>query len=403
MANSESVAPGTSALFTPLRIRGVEARNRVMISPMQQYAGGSDGLAGDYHLAHVGRFALGGAGMVIMEATAIEPIGRNSWGDLGLWSDMHVEPLARCAALIKSCGSVSGIQMVHAGRKASINPPWLGGMPLGAADAERGSPPWAVIGPSAVAAGPEWPLPMEMSAADIQASVVLWANAARRAADAGFQIIDLHGAHGYLLHSFLSPLANHRTDLYGGPIENRMRYCYEVVDAIRAAIPDEIAIFYRLSALDGIEGGWTLDDSVVFCRGLLARGVDVIDCSSGGATGDRKSDTRIRRGYAFHAPYSRVLRAETGGLVATVGLIVDPFQAEAILEAGDADIVAIGREALFNPNWPHHARNALSGENFSAWNKEAGWWLKRRGFLLRELENQGETPMSRYSGQGDGQ
>ncbi len=354
-------------------------------------------MAGDYHLAHVGRFALGGAGMVVMEATAIEPSGRNSWGDLGLWSDEHVEPLARCAALIEACGAVPGIQLVHSGRKASIHPPWLGGMPLQPADAEKGSPPWPVTGPSAIAAGPEWPVPAEMSPSAIRTSVGLWAEAAARAARAGFRIIDLHGAHGYLLHSFLSPLSNQRTDDYGGSAENRMRYCYQVVDAIRAAIPDKVAIFYRLSALDGIEGGWTLDDSVVFCRGLFARGVDVIDCSSGGAIGNRQVDTRIRRGYAFHAPYSKVLRAGTGGLVATVGLIVDPHQAEAILEAGDADIVAIGREALFNPNWAHHARIALAGEDFSSWNKEAGWWLKRRAYLLRDLAEQGETPMSRYS------
>jgi 2,4-dienoyl-CoA reductase-like NADH-dependent reductase (Old Yellow Enzyme family) len=206
-----------------------------------------------------------------------------------------------------------------------------------------------------------------MSLADIQRTIGLWAAAAARAARAGFQIIDLHGAHGYLLHAFLSPLSNRRADGYGGGLENRMRYALEVVEAIRRAIPEDVALFYRLSLLDGVEGGWTLDDSVLFARELYARGVDLVDCSSGGAIADRSSDARVRRGYAFHAPYSRELKDRAGGLVATVGLIVDPLQAEAVLRAGDADVVAIGRELLVEPSWPNRARRELLGVVYADW------------------------------------
>lgn len=384
-------------LFEPLTIRGFVSRNRVMVSPMQQYAS-RDGLANDHHLVNLGRFAMGGAGMVIAEATAIEPTGRISNKDLGLWSDKQIEPLARIATFLKSQGSVPGIQLVHAGRKGSMQAPWDGMGPLTAADAARGDPPWPTIGPSAISPGPGWPTPREMSPADIAENVRLWAQAAARAAQAGFAIIDLHGAHGYLLHAFLSPLSNCRADSYGGSLENRMRFPLEVVSAIRAAVPESCALFYRLSLLDGIEGGWTLADSLVFCRELLARGVDVIDCSSGGAIADRSSDTRVRRGYAFHAPYSREIRQGLdGGLIATVGLIVDPFQAEALLQAGDADIVAVGRELLVDPNWAFHAQRALEGENYNAWPREAGWWLDKRIAAIRMLQEEGETPMSRYS------
>ena len=385
-----------SKLFEPLTLRGFTARNRIMVSPMQMYAS-PDGRATDFHLVHLGRFALGGAGMVIAEATAIEPAGRIASADLGLWSDDQAGPLARVAEFLRAYGAVPGIQLIHAGRKAATQAPWDGAGPLTEADRARGEPPWPVLGPSPVAAGPGWQTPAEMSRADIERTVSLWAAAAARAARAGFQIIDLHGAHGYLLHAFLSPLANRRTDGYGGSLNNRMRYAFEVVEAIRAAIPQEVALFYRLSLLDGIEGGWTLEDSVVFAREIYARGVDVVDCSSGGAIADRSSDARVRRGYAFHAPYSRELKARVDGLVATVGLIVEPQQAEAVLRAGDADIVAIGREMLVEPSWANRARRELLGEDYSDWHQEAGWWLERRRSAIRALEQAGETPMTRYA------
>lgn len=386
----------TSLLFQPLSLRGFTARNRIMVSPMQQYASDNGGLANDYHLAQLGRFALGGAGIVIAEAAAVEPCGRMSSSDLGLWSDDQIAPLARIAAFLKSQGAVPGIQLVHAGRKGSMQAPWHGMGPLTDADRARNDPPWPLVGPSALAAGPGWPTPTALSVADMKRIVGLWSDAARRAAAAGFQIIDFHGAHGYLLHSFLSPLSNLRSDEYGGSLENRMRFPLEVVEAVRAAFPEDGALFYRISALDGLDGGWTIEDSVVFCRALYARGVDVIDVSSGGAIADRSSDTRVRRGYAFHAPYSRQLRQETGGLTATVGLIVDAQQAEAVLQAGDADIIALGRELLQNPNWPHHAHAILEGEDFNHWHREAGWWLDKRAPVLKRLAEAGETPMTRY-------
>jgi 2,4-dienoyl-CoA reductase-like NADH-dependent reductase (Old Yellow Enzyme family) len=391
----------TTILFSPLTIRGARSPNRVMVSPMQQYAS-REGMANDYHLVQLGRFALGGAGMVIAEACAIEPAGRMSHADLGLWDDAQIPPLARIADFLKEQGSVPGIQLVHAGRKGSIQMPWDGMRPLGPADAERGEPPWDVLGPSAISAGPGWPVPGAMSASEIDANIRLWADAARRAASAGFEIINLHGAHGYLLHAFLSPLANQRTDEYGGTLENRMRFPLKVVRAIRAALPDRTALFYRLSLLDGVDGGWREEDSAIFCRALLEAGVDLIDCSSGGATTDRSNDSRIRRGYAFHAPYSARIRRETGGLVATVGLIVDPGQAEAVLQAGEADIVALGREMMANPNWALHARAALLGEDFSAWHREARWGLERRAVLVRQLDEDGETPLSRYRPESGG-
>ena len=384
-----------SLLFEPFSLRGFTAPNRVMVSPMQQYAT-LDSFANDYHLAHLGRFALGGAGIVIAEATGVEPRGRGTHHDLGLWSDDHIEPLARVARFISAYGSVPGIQLNHAGRKASAQAPWDGLGPLNEQDAARGELSWPIIGPSALAAGPGWPVPEEMSVETIRENVQLWASAARRAAQAGFRIVDLHGAHGYLLHAFLSPISNHRTDDYGGSLENRMRFPLEVIEAMRAAIPEDVAIFYRLSILDGMEGGWTQEESAVFCRELFARGVDLIDCSSGGAISDRSSDVRVRRGYAFHAPYSRYIREQTGGPVATVGLIVDPFQAEAVLQAGDADIIAIGRELLVEPNWTHRARHVLESEGYDDWHREAGWWLEKRIGAIAKLVAAGETPMTRY-------
>lgn len=388
-------------LLEPLAIRGFVSRNRVMVSPMQQYAS-SDGYATDYHLVHLGRFALGGAGMVIAEATAISPEGRMANSDLGIWSDDYIAPLARIASFLKSQGAVPGIQLVHAGRKAAIQAPWDGAGPLTESDAARGDPPWPTIGPSAISPGPGWQTPREMTLDDIAKNTQLWADAARRAAAAGFEIIDLHGAHGYLLHAFLSPLSNARKDRYGGDLQNRMRFPLEVVSAIRAAIPDTVGLFYRLSVLDGLEGGWTTADSVVFCRELMARGVDVIDCSSGGAVADRSSDSRVRRGYAFHAPYSRELRQGVGaGLFATVGLIVDAEQAEAVLQAGDADIIAIGRELLVDPNWTLRAGHTLKGEAYDDWPRESGWWLDKRMRVIGSLRQQGETPLTRY-GEGEG-
>jgi len=384
-----------AVLFSAITIRGFTSRNRIAVSPMQQYAS-TDGTANDYHLVHLGRFALGGAGMVIAEATAIEPCGRMSRADLGLWSDQQIEPLARIVRFLKAYKSVPGIQLVHAGRKGAIHVPWLGLRPLTDEDRVRGDPPWPLVGPSRIAAGPGWQLPEDLSEEQLRVNVAAWRAATRRAVAAGFEIVELHGAHGYLLHSFLSPIANRRSDRFGGDLFGRMRFPLAVIDAVRSELPADRALFYRLSALDGIEGGLTLDETAVFAKELFAHGVDVVDCSSGGIISDRSIDTRLRRGFAFNTPYSRYVRQACGGLVSTAGLIVDAHQAERILQAGDADIIAVGRELLADPNWPHRARAALCGETFDDWHQEAGWWLERRAAELRRLANEGETPMSRY-------
>ncbi|BCB88624.1 NADH:flavin oxidoreductase/NADH oxidase [Phytohabitans suffuscus] len=383
-------------LFRPLELRGVTVPNRVMVSPMCTYAA-HGGIANDFHLVHLGRLALGGAGLVVAEATAVESRGRISHGDLGLWSDLQMDALRPVSAFLKGQGAVAGIQLAHAGRKASTQAPWDGAGPLTEADAVRGEPPWPVVGPTAEPAGPGWQAPSELTEADIAALVLRWADAAARAVDAGFELIDIHGAHGYLLHSFLSPVSNHRADGYGGAATARMRLAIEVVEAIRAAVPDDVPILYRTSTVDGIDGGLTIDDTIAFARELRLHGVDAIDCSSGGVSADRSSDTRVRRGYAFHTPYSAAIRRALDMPVATVGLIVDPEQAEAILQHGDADLIAIGREVLAQPNWPHLARERLIGPDFDQWHKEAGWWLDKRLRVLRHLDRAGETPLTRYS------
>lgn len=383
-------------LFSSVQIRGVTSRNRIVLSPMCMYASAADGLATDYHLVHLGRMALGGAGIVIAEATAVEARGRVSSGDLGLWSDDHIEPLARIARFVRSHGAIPGIQLAHAGRKGATQAPWNGNGPLTEADRQRGDPPWGVVGPSAIATGPGWPVPEALSLDELQAIVHAWRQAARRATQAGFEVIDIHGAHGYLLHSFLSPISNRRVDRYGGSFSNRMRLALEVVEAVRSELPSDKVLFYRLSAVDGVAGGLELEDTVAFVRELHARGVDVIDTSSGGIVTDRIVDGRVGRGYSFHAPFSKYIRNVAGGMVGIVGLIVDAHQAEAALQEGEADLVFLGRELLSSPNWPHHAQAQLQGESFHQWHKEAGWWLARRASVLRKLRDAGQTPMTRY-------
>lgn len=383
MMNDDQPAP--SRLFTPLALRGVTLPNRIMISPMCMYAA-EDGKANDFHLVHLGRYALGGAGLVVAEASAVEARGRITHQDAGLWADDQVEPWRRVTGFLRAHGAVPGIQLAHAGRKASTDVPWNGGACLAGGEA------WQTVAPSAVAAGAEWHMPAEMSLADIAALVAAWRDAAARAHAAGFEVIEVHGAHGYLLHSFLSPLSNHRTDGYGGDRGGRMRIALEIASAIREVWPAHLPLFWRISALDGIEEGWTVDDSVVLSRALGECGVDVIDTSSGGITMDPSTYQRIRRGYGYHTPYAARIRRETKMRVATVGFVVDPFQAEGILERDEADIIAIGREALVNPHWALDARRALHGRGFDGWPERIGWWLERREPALRRLEAAGDDP-----------
>lgn len=371
------------ALLRRAHLRGVTVRNRVIVSPMCQYSAGYDGLATDFHMVHLGQFALGGAGIVFTEATGITAQGRISGFDLGLYNDAQLESLRPVAAFLKSCGATPGIQLSHAGRKASGRRAWFDLKPLDEEDAATGTPPWEVVAPSAV--GIEgWIEPRPMSRADIAQSIRDWAEAARRAVAAGFEVIEIHGAHGYLIHQFLSPATNRRDDEYGGELKNRMRYALEVVEAVRAAVPDDIAVFFRVSALDGTGDLWTLDDTVVLARELKHASVDVIDCSTGGIRAPGPTGT-IPRDFGFQVPYAHEIRQEADIATVAVGMIVDPRQANDIVAQGKADFVALGRELLANPYWTLHAARALIG-GYSGYPDPYRGWLERRESIYQRMK-----------------
>jgi 2,4-dienoyl-CoA reductase-like NADH-dependent reductase (Old Yellow Enzyme family) len=378
-------------LFTPITLRNITARNRIVISPMCQYSA-QDGMANDWHLVHFGKFAQGGAGIVMTEAVAVAAAGRITHGDLGLWHDGQLEPLRRIAAFLRANGATPAIQLAHAGRKASMQRPWFGNAALTADDIARGDKPWDVVAPSPIPMDKGWLIPHELGAPELDALREDWRLATRRADAAGFEVLEVHCAHGYLLHEFLSPLSNQRSDAYGGDRARRMAYPLAVIETVRAAWPADKPLFVRISSVDGVEGGLELADSIAFAREAKARGVDVIDCSSGGLMGSATA-ARIPRGYGFQVPFADAIRRDAEIATMAVGLILHPQQAEDVLASGAADLVAIGREALFNPNWPLHAELALRetrGEigdgTFAAWPKQYGWWLERREPGLRRLE-----------------
>lgn len=375
-----------AALFTSFTLRGVTFRNRVVIAPMCMYSA-RDGIANDFHLVHYGRLALGGAGLVIVEATAVQPQGRITHGDLGLWSDDHIPALARIADFLKSHGSVAGIQLAHAGRKASMQRPWNGNGPLDQNDIARGDIPWEVTASSAEPIGKDWLVPKEMSIADIDALKADFRAAAQRALRAGFEVLELHCAHGYLMHSFLSPLINKRTDEYGGDRNRRMRLPLEIAKILRDAWPADRPVFLRVSAVDHIEGGWEIHDTIAFARELKDIGIDIIDCSSGGVAAGAVSALGVRD-YGFQVSYAEQVRRDARIPTMAVGLIVDPEQAEEIVANGQADLVAIAREALHDPSWPVHAQAVLEAqgpERFKSWPQQFGWWLQRRAAALEQI------------------
>jgi 2,4-dienoyl-CoA reductase-like NADH-dependent reductase (Old Yellow Enzyme family) len=336
-------------LFTPLTLRSVEFRNRVFVSPMCQYSA-KDGFPNDWHLVHLGSRAVGGAGLVFVEATAVAAAGRISPGDLGLWSNEHGAALARLAGFIKAQGAAAGVQLAHAGRKASTKAPWFGGQAVEPADGG-----WTPVAPSPIAFGPGYPEPRELLRAEIDQVVEEFAAAANRAAEAGFDVIELHAAHGYLLHEFLSPLTNTRTDEFGGSLENRVRFPLAVARRLREAWPASRPMFVRISATDWVEGGWSLADSLVFARRLAALGIDLVDCSSGGAVAGAK----IPAAPGFQAPFAAAVREQAGVATGAVGMITSPEQAEQILATGQADAVLLARELLRNPYWPFVAARRL--------------------------------------------
>lgn len=353
-------------LLTPLTIRGVTFRNRIVMSPMCQYVA-QDGLASDWHLVHLGSRAVGGAALVVAEATAVTPDGRITPGDLGIWGDQHVEPLARIARFVHSQGAVAGIQLAHAGRKASCEPPWKGGAAL--APAAGG---WPVVGPSPVPFNEGDPPPVALDEAGIEAVVAAFEAAVGRALAAGFKVIEVHAAHGYLLHEFLSPLSNRRTDQYGGSLDNRMRLTLRVAERVRRRVPDELPVFVRISATDWADGGWDVAQSVALAKQLKALGVDLIDVSSGALV----PKVRIPVGKGYQVPFARTIRHEAGVLTGAVGLITEAGHANEIVTAGDADLVFLARELLREPYWALKAEQELGAD--PSWPVPYGYAVKRR-------------------------
>lgn len=365
-------------LFEPLSLRSLTLKNRIVVSPMSMYAA-LEGAADDVHLVHLGRFAMGGAGLALMEAAAVSRNGRITHGCLGIWLDTHVRALGRVVEFLHHFGCAAGIQIGHSGPKGSAQRPWHGGAPLGPEDAARcGEEGWPVISSSPVPLDEGWPTPVPLAETDMDALVLDYRNAARRAREAGFDTVEIHCAHGYLLHAFLSPLVNRRNDRYGGALENRMRLPLRVAEAVRAEWPDSKPVLVRISAVDGVDVGWSIEDSVTFAGELADRGIDAIDCSSGGVKlpRDKVLPSRIP---GFQVPFSARIRREAKIPTIAVGLIREPRQAEDVLRAGDADLIALGRELLVNPNWAAQAALSLRGvDGWKEWPDRFRWWLERR-------------------------
>lgn len=337
------------SLFSPFKLRSVEFHNRIGVSPMCQYSS-EDGFAGDWHMVHLGARAQGGAGLVILEASAVAPEGRISPADLGIWKDAHIPGLERIVRFLHEQGARAGIQLAHAGRKASTLPPARG---TGIVLPSQGG--WEPVAPSAVAFAPNYATPRALDQSGIDAVIAAFAQAARRAYKAGFDFVEIHAAHGYLIHEFLSPLSNQRSDAYGGSFQNRVRFMLQVAEAVRAAWPDHLPLFVRISATDWAEGGWTADESVELARALKKRGVDLIDVSSGGVV----SSAQIPLGPGYQVQFAARIRREAQSPTAAVGLITDPAQANSIIDNGEADLVLLAREMLRDPYWAVHAAATL--------------------------------------------
>jgi len=346
-----------SVLFSPARFREVTLRNRVVVSPMCEYSS-TDGFANDWHVVHLGSRAVGGAGLALTEAIAVTADGRISPQDLGIWKDAHVEQLARIARFCNEHGAAWGTQLAHAGRKASTKAPWIGNGAVSVADGG-----WTPVAPGTDAFSPDYPVPVALDEDGIAAIVGAFAEAAQRTLAAGGSVIELHGAHGYLIHQFLSPLVNRRTDRWGGSFENRTRLAIEVVRSVRRVWPERLPLFVRISATDYLAGGWDVEQSVELAKLLLAEGVDLIDASSGGAV--PVPPGTIPLGPLYQTPFAERIRREAGIATAAVGLIAEPADAEAIVAEGQADLVCLARELLRDPYWPHFAARALGAQ--TAW------------------------------------
>jgi 2,4-dienoyl-CoA reductase-like NADH-dependent reductase (Old Yellow Enzyme family) len=369
--------PKKTVLFSPLALRDLTLKNRVVISPMCQYSA-HEGVPNEWHLAHLTRFAAGGVGLVIMEATGVERRGRITHGCTGLWSDDQIAPMHRIVDAVHAQGARIGLQLAHAGRKASISRPWEGDCPLSPREIAKGELPWSTVGASAVPFNEGWIVPHELSPAEIGGVIESWVAAANRAVAAGFDLVEIHSAHGYLSHSFLSPLSNRRSDQYGGSRDNRMRFTLELAEAVRAALPAGMPLFLRLSCVDGKHDGWAIEDSVELVKRLKTLGVDVVDCSSGGIAGYGETNLPPPTP-GYNVPYAAQIRREASMLTQAVGLIREAAQAETILRAGAADLVALAREALRDPFWALHAAETLGEDpGYADWPIQYGHWLGLR-------------------------
>ncbi len=373
----------TSLLFSPLTIRGLTLKNRIVLSPMLTYSA-TNGYTNETHFAHYAKYAVGGVGLVFVESTKIDPRGCSTPKDLGLWKDEFVPGMRKIVELVKSYGSAVGIQLGHSGRKARRNLPWEGRTPMENCPGVDHGEPWELIGPSPVPHSGSYQAPREMTYDDIGEMMEAYAQGARRADEAGFDVLEIHGAHGYLLHQFLSPTANKRTDRYGGSLENRMRFAIEVVQATKRFWPENKPLFLRISAIDETE--WTIDDSVALARALKKHGVDCIDCSAGGISDTAPSNNIV--GYGYQVKFADAVRNGADIMSMAVGMIVHADQAEAILQKGEADLVALGRELLVNPNWAMDAALKL-GEPapYAQMPPVYGYYLDRRKRGFKELQH----------------
>jgi len=379
----------SSSLFSSYSLRDVTFPNRIVVAPMQMYRARQDGKLTDWHFQHYAKWASGGFGTIMTEALMVDPVGRNTYSDLGIWDDAHIEPLRRLADYLHEQGRVAAAQLHHAGPKASRQRPWEGLGPLGEAEAARGERGWQPVSSVSARTIDGWNLPRELSQDEIKGLVRKYGQAARRVHQAGFDVLDIHAAHGYLLHSFLSPIANTRDDAYGGDIHGRMRFLLEVVEAVRSEWPAGKPLFVRISCvdrrkdIDTEQDGWVIEDSIVLARELAARGVDLIDCSSGGIRAENsgmdyvKKRQPVRKGH--QVPYAEAIRSQTGIPTMAVGAIIDGPQAERIIASGQADLVAIGRQALRDPHWALNAAHSLGVDpDWSLWPPSYGWWLALR-------------------------
>jgi 2,4-dienoyl-CoA reductase-like NADH-dependent reductase (Old Yellow Enzyme family) len=365
-------------LFQSFSIRGLTLKNRLVIPPMVHYRCAPGNTCGDFHLVHLGRYALGGFGLVFVEATGVEEIGLINEHDLGIWNDAQVESFRPLIAFMKRQDTAIGIQLAHGGRKASSQTAMRGMGPLNEDDLKAGAKAWQPVGPTAEPVTKGWLTPRQLTTAECKAMVGTWAHAARNAVKAGFDAIEIHTAHGYLLASFLSPVSNTRNDEYGGDRSGRMRLPLEIVEAVRREMPAAMPLFVRVSSVDGTREGWSMDDTVVYARELKARGVDVIDCSSGGISGAATA-MQVPRSLGFQVPFAERVRKEADIPTVAVGIILEAQQAEDILQSRQADLIAVGRQSQFNPNIAHHWAHELGiNRRFEDWLPEFGWWLEKR-------------------------